>query len=62
MAAPLVKTRYPGVFKRGGRYVAIYRDGDGRQRQESCRTLDEARLVRSKRQTQVAEELRPGLD
>lgn len=31
----------------------IYRDGDGRQRQESARTLDEARRLRTRRQGSV---------
>ena len=38
MAAKLEKTSTPGVFKRGSRYVVIYRDAGGRQRQESART------------------------
>src|SRR4051794_2294071 len=41
----LVKTKTPGVFKRGGRYVVVYRAG-GRQRKQSCKTLDEARRVK----------------
>jgi integrase len=53
MAAKLERTRYPGVYKRGSRYVAIYRVG-GRQRQEACRTLGEARKVRAARQADVA--------
>ena len=41
MAAPLVKTKTPGIYKRGSRYVFSYRV-DGKQRWESCRTLEEA--------------------
>lgn len=53
MAAPLVRTRTPGIYKRGSRYVFSYRV-DGRQRWESCRTLDEARRLRDARRTDVA--------
>jgi integrase len=49
MAAKLEPTRTPGIFKRGGRYAVIYRDAEGRQRQESARTLDEARNLKAAR-------------
>jgi hypothetical protein len=52
MAAPLEKTRTPGVFKRGSRYVFSYRV-DGKQRWESCRTLEEARRAKAARQTDI---------
>jgi integrase len=55
MPAKLEKTRTPGVFKRGQRYAVIYRDADGRQRQESARTYDDARRLRASRHTQVQE-------
>jgi len=45
MAAPLIKTKTPGIFKRGSRCVFSYRV-DGRQHWESCRTLDEARRAK----------------
>lgn len=54
MAAPLVKTRTPGIFKRGSKYAVLYRDADGRQRQESAATLDEARRVKAARTAAVA--------
>src|SRR4051794_31546273 len=54
MAAPMVATRYPGIYRRGSRYVVRYR-ADSRQRSESARTLDEARLLQSKRQREVAD-------
>ena len=41
MAAPMKKTRHPGIYKRGSRYVVVYKV-DGRQRKESAHTLDEA--------------------
>jgi integrase len=50
MAYTLEKTKTPGIFKRGGRYVFSYRV-DGRQRWESARTLDEARNLKSERIT-----------
>ncbi len=52
MAAKLEKTRTPGIFKRGSRYVFSYRV-DGKQRWESCRTLDEARKTKSARATDI---------
>src|SRR5689334_22222615 len=52
MAAKLVKTKTPGIFKRGGRYVFSYRVA-GVQKWESCRTLEEARLAKSARMTDI---------
>ena len=52
MAAPLVKTKTPGIYKRGSRYVFSYRVS-GKQRWESCRTLEEARRAKSARQTDI---------
>ena len=54
MAAKLEKTRTPGIFKRGSRYAVLYRDSEGRQRQESARTLDEARNLKAARTAAVA--------
>jgi integrase len=53
MAAKLEKTRTPGVFKRGSRYVVVYYAG-GKQRKESARTLEAARRIKSERETEVA--------
>jgi len=53
MPAPLEKTRTPGVYKRGKVYVVVYRDPDGRQRQESARTFDDARRLRARRVSDV---------
>lgn len=53
MAARVQKTRTPGVYKRGNRYVFAYRV-EGKQRWESCRTLDEARRKKAARQTDLA--------
>lgn len=54
MAAKLEKTRHPGIYKRGGRYVVVYRDGGGAQRKQATRTLDEARKVKAARTADVA--------
>jgi hypothetical protein len=54
MAAKLEATRTPGIFKRGNRYAVIYRDAEGRQRQESARTLDDARALKNARSHAVA--------
>lgn len=40
------KTRHPGIYKRGSRYVVGYRVG-GVQRWESARTLDAARRLKA---------------
>jgi len=53
--AKLEKTKTPGIFKRGNRYAVIYRDGGGQQRQESARTYDEARRLRTKRAAAVTD-------
>lgn len=53
MPAPLEKTNTPGVFKRGSRYAVVYRDAQGKQRQESARTYDEARRLRRRRVASV---------
>ena len=53
MAAKLEKTRTPGIFKRGSRYVFSYRV-DGKQRWESCRTLEQARRAKAARRTDIS--------
>ena len=52
MAALLIKTKAPGIHKRGSRYVFSYRV-QGKQRSESCRTLEEARRAKAARQTDI---------
>jgi integrase len=54
MPAALVKTKTPGIYRRGDRYAVIFRDADGRQRQRSARTLDEARKLKAARTADVA--------
>jgi integrase len=55
MAANLEPTSTPGVYRRGGRYVARYRDAEGKQHQESARTYEDARRLRSTREAAVSE-------
>jgi integrase len=52
MAAKLEKTKTPGIFKRGSRYVFIYRS-NGKQKWESARTLEGARRAKAARVTDV---------
>jgi len=52
MAALMVRTKTPGIFKRGSRYVFSYRV-DGRQRWESFATLDRARREKAARATDI---------
>jgi len=54
MAAPLVRTSTPGVYRRGTRYVVVFRDTAGRQRRRSAATLAEARLLKSSLAADVA--------
>jgi hypothetical protein len=46
-APKLVKTSTPGVYRRGNRYVVVYRDPTGKQRKKFAKTLAEARAVKS---------------
>jgi hypothetical protein len=48
-----VKTTTPGVYKRGSRYMIVYRV-DGKQKYESFRTLDEARRAKAVRTADIA--------
>lgn len=48
MAARMEKTKTPGVYRRGGRYVVVWQH-KGRQRKESFRNLAEAREAQGKR-------------
>jgi integrase len=47
MSAPLEKTKHPGIYKRGSRYVTSYRDAAGKQRWRSASTIAEALRIRS---------------
>ncbi len=48
MPAPLVKTSTPGIYKRGGRYVVVWRHR-GKQHKSFHRTLAEAREAKGNR-------------
>ena len=42
---PLIKTATQGIYRRGGKYVVIYRDPQGRQRKQSADNLKHARAL-----------------
>ena len=48
MAAKLEKTRYPGIYRRGARYVITW-EYRGQQHKESFATLTEAREAKGNR-------------
>jgi integrase len=48
VTARLRRTRHPGIYETRESYVVRYRDQSGRQRQKTCRTLDEAKRFRAK--------------
>jgi integrase len=50
MAPPLVKTSTPGIYKRGSRYVVVWRHR-GQQHKSFHRTLAEAREAKGERQS-----------
>jgi integrase len=55
MASPrLERTATPGIYKRGGRYVAVFRDPSGRQRKVFGRTLSEARRLKAEKVADVS--------
>jgi integrase len=54
-APKMVRTKTPGVYKQGKRYVSVFRDGEGRQRKERFRTYDQARRSKHDRESQVAD-------
>ena len=53
MSAKLEKTRTPGVYKRGGRYVVVYYF-EGKQRRESAPNFEVARKLKAAREADVA--------
>jgi hypothetical protein len=54
---PLQRTEVPGVFRRGSKFVAVYRV-DGRQRKQSAATLMEARAIKLVRDGEAREQRR----
>jgi integrase len=57
VAAPLERTSLPGVYRRGSRYVVVYRR-DGRQHRRSVATLVQARSLRRRLDAERAERMR----
>jgi integrase len=43
----LEKTKHPGIYRRGNRYVVIFRDGTGRQRKQAAETVSQARAIQA---------------
>ena len=57
----LEKTKTPGIYRRGSRYVVRYRDARGNQHQAAAATLAEARQIRAERVSSVGKrERQPG--
>jgi integrase len=54
MPAALERTRYPGIYRRGSRYVVVFYDPTGRQRKRSATTLAEARVLKASLAADVA--------
>lgn len=55
MASPtLERTKTPGVYRRGGRYVVTFRDHAGHQRKRFAATYSEAKRVKAALATDVA--------
>jgi hypothetical protein len=48
MVLPLEATEVPGVYRRGSKFVVVYR-AEGRQRKQSVDTLAEARVIKLQR-------------
>jgi len=51
MAAPHEPTKYPGIYRRGSRYVVRERDGAGRLISRSAATVGEARAIQAELRT-----------
>lgn len=54
MAAPMVKTDVPGVYRRGGTFPYTYRDHRGKQKWGSAKTKGEARRLKAECETDAA--------
>ena len=50
--AKMERTRTPGIYKRGDRYVVRWRDAGGKQRWASARLYDDARTLKSAKEKQ----------
>src|SRR5947209_1999782 len=49
----LERTKYPGIYSRGGAYVVVYRDPSGKQRKKAAHTIAEAQKLKSSLVTDV---------
>jgi len=49
----LIATDTPGVFRRGSRFVVVFRDASGRQRKKAARTKAEAKAIKAAVTTDV---------
>src|SRR5919108_3618397 len=54
MTTRMQRTATPGIYKRGGSYVIVFRDPQGRRRKRFARTLAEARRVKAANVADVA--------
>ena len=50
----LVRTRSPGIFRRGDRYVVVYREPNGKQRKQAAETLAAARALQAEVRNAIA--------
>jgi hypothetical protein len=57
MVLPLGPTDLPGVYRRGSKYVVVYRAG-GRQRKQAAATLAQARAIKLARDAEARAEPR----
>jgi hypothetical protein len=53
-AVKLERTKTPGIYRRGGRYVVVYRDPGGKQRKRFAVTMAEAKRVKAALATDLA--------
>jgi hypothetical protein len=58
MVLPLEPTGVPGVYRRGSKFVVVYRV-EGRQRRQSADTLADARAIKLKRDGEARAAPRP---
>jgi integrase len=53
MAAKMERTSTPGIFRRGSRYIATWRDEQGKLRKKSAATMRDAKRIKASRETDV---------
>ena len=58
MVLPLEPTDVPGVYRRGSKFVVVYR-AEGRQRKQSVDTLADARAIEPARRRGAGAAARP---